>query len=109
MPISSVLPRRHWLQRGESVGTTNSEHSEEHDMNLSLTSLVPPLVWVGVAISGLAIGLGRQAPPSPVPEVRHAAVPLYQGVNGRVFSDREYQPNLIERATGRMVRVEVSA
>jgi hypothetical protein len=78
-------------------------------MNLSLTSLVPTLVWLAVAISGLAIGLGRRAPSLETPPTRHAAVPRYQGVNGRVFSDREYQPNLIDRATGAIVRVDVPA
>jgi hypothetical protein len=78
-------------------------------MNLSLTSLVPTLVWLAVAISGIAIGLGRQASTSTAetPAAHHAAAPRYQGVNGRVFSDREYQPNLIDRSTGEIVRVAV--
>src|SRR5262249_18164861 len=77
-------------------------------MHLSLASLVPTLVWVAIAITGLAIGLGRQVPgPSPAP-AHEAAVPRYQGINGRVFMHRPYQPHLIDRATGRMVRLDAS-
>jgi hypothetical protein len=76
-------------------------------MNLSLTSLLPTLLWVAIGITGLAIGLGRQVP-RPLPTYE-AAVPRYQGINGRVFMHQPHQPRMIDRATGRMVPVDPSS
>jgi hypothetical protein len=76
-------------------------------MNLSLTSLLPTLLWVALGITGLAIGLGRQVP-RPLP-THERAVPRYQGINGRVFMHQPHQPRMIDRATGRMVLVDRSS
>jgi hypothetical protein len=73
-------------------------------MNLSLTSLLPTLFWVAIAIGGIAVGLGRQAP-RPLP-IQQSATPRYQGVNGRVFARQQFQPRFIDRQTGRMFQVE---
>jgi len=73
-------------------------------MNLSLTSLLPTLFWTAIAIGGIAVGLGRQAPRA-LP-TQNAAVPRYQSVNGRVFANQDFQPRFIDRETGRLFQVD---
>lgn len=76
-------------------------------MHLFLSSILRPLVWSVIAISAIAVGLGRAAPRT-IP-YQHQAVPRYHGINGRYFSIDENFPRFLDRETGRFLRVECPA
>src|SRR3954447_2080437 len=74
-------------------------------MRLSLTHFLRPLFWGAVALSVVAVGLGRHVPresPSRLP-----AIPRYHEINAQLFANEQYAPRFLARETGVVIRAEL--